>query len=108
MGVLCIISIIGMVSTASLWTVAWAGVLGFAAGGAFALGLTLPPLLSAPHDVARMSAAMFTVSYTGAVIVSVLAGATWDLSGAAAFAFVPIGLAALPLVLLAPSIKFAR
>ena len=39
-----------------------AAVLGFAGGAAFALGLTLPPLLSTPAEVARVSAAMFTIS----------------------------------------------
>ena len=38
-----------IVVTASAWTVVSAGVVGFACGAAFALGLTLPPLLSKPE-----------------------------------------------------------
>ena len=42
------------------------------------LGFALPPLLSAPSEVARMSAAMFTISYSEGLIVSVLSGAASD------------------------------
>lgn len=107
-GALALGSIAGIVATAGAITVASAAVLGFAAGGAFALGLTLPPLLSAPQEVARVSAAMFTISYTSAVIVSLLSGGAWDATGAARFAFVPTALSALPLILLAPMISFDR
>jgi len=97
-----------MAFTASAATVAAAAVLGFAAGGAFVLGLTLPPLLCAPHEVARVSGAMFTISYAGAVAVSVASGVAWDLTGSARFAFVPVALAGLPLLFLAPTLSFER
>ena len=87
---------------------ACAAVLGFAAGAAFALGLTLPPLLSKPAEVARVSAAMFTISYSGTVAVSILCGAAWDATGVARFAFLPIALSVLPSILLAPTIQFGR
>ena len=107
-GVFSLASVVGMVTTASAATVASAALLGFAAGSAFALGLTLPALLSPAQEVARVSAAMFTISYGSAVFISVLSGAVWDLSGASRFAFVPIALAALPLILLVPTIRFDR
>jgi MFS transporter, CP family, cyanate transporter len=97
-----------MAFTASATTVAAAAVLGFAAGGAFVLGLTLPPLLSAPHEVARVSGAMFTISYAAAVAVTVVSGVAWDLAGSARFAFLPVALSALPLLLLAPTLSFER
>lgn len=97
-----------MAFTASAATVAAAAVLGFAAGGAFVLGLTLPPLLCAPHEVARVSGAMFTISYAVAVAVSVVSGVAWDLAGSARFAFLPVALAGLPLLLLAPTLSFER
>jgi hypothetical protein len=68
----------------------------------------LPPLLSAPPEVARVSAAKFTVSYASAMVVSVFSGAAWDFTGIGAFAFLPIALSALPLILLAPTISFDR
>jgi CP family cyanate transporter-like MFS transporter len=51
---------------------------------------------------------MFTISYAYAVIVSVVSGAAWDFTGAASFAFLPIALAALPLILLVPALSFER
>lgn len=107
-GVVAIASIGVMVATASWATVMAAAVLGFAAGGAFALGLTLPPLLSSPSEVARVSAAMFTLSYASAMLVSVVSGLAWDLTGNVRFAFLPIALAALPSILLVLTIDFHR
>jgi MFS transporter, CP family, cyanate transporter len=107
-GVLSVASIIGIVATTGAATVASAAALGFFAGGGFALGLTLPPLLSPPREVARVSAAMFTISYAGTMLVSVIGGYAWDLSGSARFAFLPIALSALPSIILILTINFRR
>jgi CP family cyanate transporter-like MFS transporter len=104
-GLLCVA---GIVMTASGWTVAFAGALGFCAAGVLALSLTLPPLLRPPEDVAPTSAAMFTSGYATAMAASVLGGLTWDLFGAPAFAFLPIALALLPLVILPGTIAFGH
>jgi hypothetical protein len=53
-----------------------------------------------------MSAAMFTVSYCTAVVVSIVSGAAWDLGGSPRFAFLPIAMIALLLVLVPPTISF--
>jgi MFS transporter, CP family, cyanate transporter len=63
--------------------------------------------LTAPSDVARMSAAMFTISYSEGLFVSVLSGMSWDLMGDARFAFLPIAISTLPLLLVAPGIRFS-
>jgi cyanate permease len=68
----------------------WAALLGFSDAAALILGLTLPPLLCRPEDVARTSAGTFTLSYGGAVVLALLSGAAWDLSGTPALAFVPL------------------
>ena len=107
-GAIGLAGLAGVATTASIFTVASAAVLGFAAGAAFALGLTLPPILSTPGEVARVSAAMFTISYAITVLISVLCGAAWDLTGTARFAFLPIALAVLPSIVLAPTIPFDR
>jgi hypothetical protein len=60
---LALLSIGALISTASGFTVLWIGLLGFACGAALALSLALSPLLSAPRDVPRVSAGMFTISY---------------------------------------------
>lgn len=107
-GLVSVGCIVVMMVTANASTVAAAAVLGFVIGAAFALSLTLPPLLSAPSEVARVSAAMFTISYAGAMAVAVIGGIAWDVSGVERAAFLPIALSALPLILLAPTISFDR
>jgi CP family cyanate transporter-like MFS transporter len=108
-GILGLLSLAAIVVTADATIIVGAtAVLGFAAGAAFALGLTLPPLLGSPQEVARVSAAMFTISYAATVVVAVICGVAWDVSGAARFAFLPIALAVLPSILLAPTIRFNR
>jgi MFS transporter, CP family, cyanate transporter len=105
-GVVAITCVIGIVTSASSWTVAWAAILGGTLAAALTMALSLPALLSTPADVARLSAGVFTVAYTVAVLISILGGAAWDLTGYPAFAFLPIMLGALPLILVTPTIKF--
>jgi MFS transporter, CP family, cyanate transporter len=90
------------------WMVAAATLQGFAAAAILILVLALPPLLSPPDDVHRVTAAMFTISYSCAVIVPVISGALWDVSGIAALAFLPIALCGIVLVILAPAINHVR
>jgi CP family cyanate transporter-like MFS transporter len=105
-GILCLASLLGLVFAPGAGIVAAAGLLGFAAGGTFVLMLALPPLLSAPEDVHRVSAAMLTLAYACAVIVPILSGLAWDLTGKGAFAFLPLGGCALAVLALAPTIRF--
>jgi CP family cyanate transporter-like MFS transporter len=107
-GVLSLASVVGIATTASGWTVAWAALLGFAAAGVLVLALALPPLLCAPADVAPVSAAMLTVSYSLGMIIAVISGVTWDLTGIPSTAFVPIGMCALILLALPSTLPFRR
>jgi CP family cyanate transporter-like MFS transporter len=95
-----------IVVTASALTVVSAAMVGFAAGTAFALGLTLPPLLSKPEEVARVAAAMFTISYASTVVVSLICDALWDVTATTRAAFLPIIIASLMPIVLVPTIKF--
>jgi len=61
-----------------------------------------------PDDVHRVTAAMFTISYSCAVIVPVISGMAWDLSGVASLAFAPIAACGILLVILAPAINHVR
>ncbi len=90
-GLLLLIGVIGIVLTASWWTFLFAGMPRLRLRGVLTLGFALPALLGDPADVARMSAAMFTISYSEGLVISVLSGAAFDLAGNAAFAFLPIG-----------------
>ncbi len=107
-GVLCVIATLGIVFGTGAWVVASATLQGFAAAAILILVLALPPLLSPPDDVHRVTAAMFTISYSCAVIVPVISGILWDLSGIAALAFLPITLCGILLVILAPAINHVR
>ena len=80
---------IGIVVSPGPLVVAWALVLGFSTALAFIVTLTLPPRLAAAGDVHRMSAAVFTIQYGTAFVVPLFAGALWDASGRALFAFMP-------------------
>lgn len=82
------------------WIVLAAAILGVSAAVPFVLILALPPALSAPGDVHRTAAGMFTISYTGALIVPVISGRLWDMSGAAWTAFVPLALCAVVMTLI--------
>jgi len=107
-GAISLAGIIGVVATASYWTVVAAGFIGFACAGVLTLVLALPPLLVAADDVPRMSAGVFTIGYGIAMAISVLAGVAWDVAGKAAFAFLPIAIAVLPLLLVTPLIDFSQ
>jgi CP family cyanate transporter-like MFS transporter len=107
-GLVCMIATGGIVFGSGAWIVAAATVQGFAASAVLILILALPPLLSAPDDVHRVTAAMFTISYSCAVIVPVISGLAWDLSGIASLAFAPIAICGIILVILAPAINHVR
>jgi CP family cyanate transporter-like MFS transporter len=103
-GLLCIAATGAIVWTSGIWVVAASALIGFAAAFVLILALALPPLLAAPSDVHRVTAAMFTISYSCAVIVPVLSGLCWDLSGIPGMAFAPIAVCGAILIALAPSI----
>ena len=77
-------------SAASGWSSA-ARVWGCFGAAVLVLVLALPPLISPPEDVHRVSAGMFTISYSCAVIVPIIGGALWDLTGWTLAPFIPIG-----------------
>jgi CP family cyanate transporter-like MFS transporter len=103
---LFLIGVLGLAFAPGAWIIAAAGLVGFAAGCTFVLMMALPPLLSPPDDVHRVSAAMLTLGYTGAVIVPILSGIAWDLTGVGALVFLPIGACTVMLLSLGVTINF--
>jgi len=93
-GPLSVVAFVANVWPGGDWIEPAAAIHGVSAAVPFVLILALPPMLSAPNDVHRTAAAMFTISYALAVIVPVICGAVWDLTGAAWTAFVPLALCA--------------
>ncbi len=104
-GLVSLLAILGLVLMVGRATIVWAALLGFSDSAALIVGLTLPAILCRPEDVARTSAGMFTVSYGGAVVIAIVSGAAWDLSGIPALAFVPLGACAIGLAAAAFSLR---
>jgi len=73
--------------------------IGFTTAITFPAILALPPLLSVPADVPRTSAGMFTISYTGAIIIPTISGALWDTTGRPWTAFLPLCVCAVGLTI---------
>jgi CP family cyanate transporter-like MFS transporter len=86
---LMLLAQLGIVLTPGVGVVFWALVLGFATALALVVVLTLPPRMAAAGDVHRMSAGIFTLQYTIAFGIPLIAGALWDATGLAALAFIP-------------------
>jgi CP family cyanate transporter-like MFS transporter len=107
-GLLGIAATGGIVFASGPWVVAFAALEGFSCASVLILLLALPPLLSAPDDVHRVTAAMFTISYTCAVVIPVISGALWDVSGIGGLAFLPIAVCNVVLIVLAPAIGHVR
>jgi len=107
-GLMTVAAVVGIMLTTGVGVVAAASVIGFATAMTFAMVLSLPPQLSAAGDVHRTAAGMFTISYTVAVIVPVVSGALWDLTGVAWTAFVPFALCAVVLTTLGTMLSYHK
>lgn len=107
-GLCLVLNLAWLATSTGVGTIAAATTLGVFSGITLAIGLMLPPLLSKPSEVARVAAAMFTLSYTLAMIGSVAGGAVWDFLGHPRFAFLVLGICALPLIVITPTLNFAQ
>ncbi len=64
--------------------------LGFCAAYVLVFSFALPALLASGADVARLSAATFTIGYTTSFCTTLAAGAAWDALHEPALAFLPV------------------
>jgi CP family cyanate transporter-like MFS transporter len=103
-GLICLACVLAIVFLGGFWVVIGCAVWGCFGAAVLVLVLALPPLISPPEDVHRVSAGMFTISYSCAVIVPIISGVLWDLSGWTYAPFIPIVVCALILIGLAPTI----
>ncbi len=92
-GATTLVCLVGLLAMPGAWVVFWAAGVGFAAAAALVCVLALPPLLVEPGDVHRISAAMFTVTYTCSFGVPLIAGAAWDATHIPWVVFLPIAVA---------------
>jgi CP family cyanate transporter-like MFS transporter len=90
------------------WVVAWAGVMGLSNATVFVLTLALPPLLAREHDVHRLTAAIFTISYLCPFVASLTSGAIWDGTGIPFTGFVPVAAAGIAMVVLVHGLDLSR
>jgi MFS transporter, CP family, cyanate transporter len=104
-GSLSFLSVTAMMLTKGLWIVLWAGMLGFVGTPTLIMALALPSILSAPDDVHRSTAGMFTISYSCAMLLAVLVGWLWDATQLPIAAFTPIALCGLVIVALSSTVK---
>jgi len=103
-GLVCLVSVLAVVFLGGIWVVVGCAIWGCAGAAVLVLVLALPPLIAPAEDVHRVTAGMFTISYSCAVIVPIVSGALWDLTGWTLAPFIPIGICTLVLIGLAPTI----
>ena len=84
----------------TFWIIVNAALVGFTTAITLIATLNLPPLLSAPADLPRTAAGMFTISYTTAIVVPTIGGALWDATGTPWTVFVPLCVCAVVLTVL--------
>jgi CP family cyanate transporter-like MFS transporter len=106
-GALAFISVVGMMATNGAWIVFWAGCLGFVTAITLILALALPSVLSASDDVHRTSAGMFTISYSVAMVLSVVGGWLWDMTQTPLAGIAPVALCGLVVMALASTVRYA-
>jgi MFS transporter, CP family, cyanate transporter len=97
----------GMVTAHGVGIVVFAGVLGFTDALTLILALALPSVLSAPDDVHRTSAGMFTISYSCAMLAAVAGGALWDTTHLPIMSFAPVALCGIVIAALAGTVRHA-
>ena len=107
-GTLALICLIGMLTMHGPWIVFWVAILGFTGAATLILALALPSVLSAPDDVHRTSAGMFTISYSVAMLLSVIGGWLWDFTHSPIAGFAPVAVCALLIIVLAPTVRHAN
>ena len=107
-GLASLAAVIGLVTSHGVGIVVFAGLLGFTDALTLILALALPSMLSASDDVHRTSAGMFTISYSCAMLLSIVGGWLWDLTAMPVASFAPVALCAIVIVGLASTVKNAR
>jgi CP family cyanate transporter-like MFS transporter len=108
-GAIGVAGVAGLLLGSSSWVIVGAAAaIGFACAVVLTLVLALPALMVAPDDVPRFSAGVFTIGYGLAMVISILGGIAWDISRSAAYAFAPVTVAALFIMLFAVLTDFTR
>ena len=89
-GPITALGLIGMMLCDGIWIIISAAAAGMGAAAIFVVTFGLPAILSPPGEVHRMASGMFTISYGIALVVPVICGACWDLTGRPWTSFLPM------------------
>ena len=92
------LGVVGLTFLGGPWIIVCSFLVGFSSSVTLGTVLALPPLLSAPDEAHLTAAGMFTVAYTCAVIVPIVAGGLWDITGIPQLALLVIALCTLALI----------
>jgi CP family cyanate transporter-like MFS transporter len=106
-GLLLIAALLGIAFAPGQWVVAASGMFGFLTASLLILILALPPALASHDDVHRLSAGMFTISYSYAVVIPILSGFLWDITKMPLSMFLMPGICALAIAALAHGLRVA-
>jgi CP family cyanate transporter-like MFS transporter len=98
-GPLTVAGLLGVVLCDGIWIMVSAAAAGLGAAVTFIVTFGLPAILSPPGEVHRMAGGMFTISYSIAVLVPIICGACWDLTGLPWTAFMPMAFCAVLLTI---------
>jgi CP family cyanate transporter-like MFS transporter len=98
-GPVTLAGLIGIVLCDGIWIVVSAAAAGLGAAVSFIVTFGLPAILSPPGEVHRVAGGMFTISYSIAVVVPVICGAFWDVTGLPWTAFMPMAVCAVLLTI---------
>jgi CP family cyanate transporter-like MFS transporter len=100
------VALAGMLTMDDAWFVVWSGVIGFCNAFLLVLTLALPPMLSRPDDVHRLSAAMIAIGYLLAFLLPIAGGLVWDATGSPPLAYAPLFAYAAVAMALAARLRF--
>jgi MFS transporter, CP family, cyanate transporter len=108
-GLAPLVGVAGMLLGRSGMELALSGIIiGASLAVTFVITMVLALRVSPPADVHRIAAGMFTVSYALALVLPIVCGALWDLTGLPWAAFVPIGLCALAIATIGTALTLHR
>jgi CP family cyanate transporter-like MFS transporter len=99
-GFVCIFSLAAWIFTPVIFEPLWAILLGAGSALVFTLGLSLPPLLAEPGNVAKLTGITLSISYTTAFIGPFVGGGLWDIFHVPPVAFLPVAAACITLIVL--------
>jgi CP family cyanate transporter-like MFS transporter len=99
-GFVCIFSLAGWIFSPVTLEPLWATLMGAGSAVVFTLGLSLPPLLAEPGNVAKLTGMTLSISYTTAFIGPFVGGGLWDIFQFPPIAFLPVAAACITLIVL--------